>query len=130
MSGLRVSVTGKHGDGAGSVSDYHELPQDTAPTWAMTHSSAAVRAMPKNVRYLPRWAPRRLRNERTRDACYSRRPITIESHSSPLARRYCWARRPSSAKPHLRYSPIAAALCMNTSRQSLCSPWPRAHSIA
>ena len=54
--------------------------------------------------------------------CYSRRPITIESHSSPLARRYCLMRRPSSMKPYLRYSAIAAELCVNTSRQSLWSP--------
>ena len=54
----------------------------------------------------------------------------IVSQSSPLARRYCLTRRPSSVKPHLRYSAIAAVLCGNTSRQSLCSPWPRARSTA
>ncbi len=46
----------------------------------------------------------------------------MESHNSPLARRYCLTRRPSSTKPNLRYSPIAAVLCGNTSRHSLCSP--------
>jgi hypothetical protein len=44
----------------------------------------------------------------------SARPITIVSHSSPLARRYCPARRPSSVKPAARYSAIAVALCANT----------------
>jgi putative MATE family efflux protein len=55
-------------------------------------------------------------------ASQSARPMTMLSHSSPLARRYCPARRPSSAKPAFRYSAIAASLCVNTSRQSLCSP--------
>ena len=32
----------------------------------------------------------------------SRRPISTESHNSPLCRRYCLTRRPSSTKPSLR----------------------------
>src|SRR6266702_6169812 len=44
--------------------------------------------------------------------------MTIESNSSPSARRSSRTRRPSSTKPHLRYSAIAAVLCVNTSRQS------------
>jgi hypothetical protein len=32
----------------------------------------------------------------------------MESQSSPLARRYCITRRPSSVKPDLRYSHILA----------------------
>jgi DNA-binding PadR family transcriptional regulator len=58
--------------------------------------------------------------------------MTAESHSSPLARRYCRGRRPSSVKPHLRYRAITASLCANTSRESLCRPgagpgrWPPA----
>lgn len=36
------------------------------------------------------------------DGFTSNMPITIASQSSPLARRYCLVRRPSSAKPDLR----------------------------
>src|SRR5262249_51632703 len=39
---------------------------------------------------------------RTRGRVHSRRPISIASHSSPLVRRNCLMRRPSSTKPNLR----------------------------
>ena len=45
--------------------------------------------------------PPRLRPA-ARSGGYRSSPITTASHSSPLARRYCCARSPSTTKPHLR----------------------------
>lgn len=74
------------------------------------HPSDRTHLTPDRRHYHAAVGACRPQNVRAPTACYSARPITMESHSSPLARRYCWARRPSSTKPHLRYSAIAAAL--------------------
>jgi hypothetical protein len=55
-------------------------------------------------------------------------PISIKSHSSPLARRMCLVSRPSSMNPNFRYKAMAALLWGNTLNVSLCSPRACAHS--
>src|SRR4051812_39090096 len=52
---------------------------------------------------------------------YRSRPISIRCQSSPLARRICSRRRPSSTKPNFRYSAIAASLCGNTPTSACAS---------
>src|SRR5262249_19334290 len=61
---------------------------------------------------------------------HSSSPMSTRSQSSPLERRMCFRRRPSSTKPTSRYRAIAASLCGNTLRASLWSLRVRAQSIA